>query len=89
MRKFPHIFHTISSHFPHFFLTFVREKCRAATNVLNQKFPHISAGNWPDSSHGKCEEKCKENVRKVNVRKIVRKMISSSTSAKRSVAWEQ
>ena len=60
----------ISSHFPHYFLTF-------STLFPHKKIPHISAGNWPDSSHGKCEEKCKENVRKVNVRKIVRKMGSS------------
>ena len=59
-------FLTFSTLFPHIFHTFSL-----------QKFPHISAGNWPDSSHGKCEEKCKENVRKVNVRKIVRKMGSS------------
>ena len=62
VRKCPHI----STLFPHIFHTF-----------SSQKFPHISAGNWPDSSHGKCEEKCKENVRRVNVRKIVRKMGSS------------
>ena len=59
-------FLTFSTLFPHIFHTF-----------SSQKIPHISAGNWPDSSHGKCEEKCKENVRKVNVRKIVRKMGSS------------